>query len=513
MSDWYCSSAAYAAISVFVASHSYSIGDIVKPTAAALKAQWVFRCTTAGTSSTEPAWPTGNNATVVSGGATFTNVTGQSAFGWGAAAGDMPTLQGAVGTVRFIAGDRIFVSSDHAETQTTTVTYGGTGATSYTVGQILCVNRAGSVPPVTADLTVGATVTVGTGAIILTLEANFPVYHYGISYIYTGTSVAGISFGSTGSKTNYFDNCQLYLNTATATVRFSSAASATVVLANSTLRFGAAAQAFAGGSAGTLLELLWLNTLSAIAGATIPTILFAPNGATSLSVTARGVDLSAITGTLLQNPGAGNLGSKFLFDSCRIATGVTRSSTTNVTNTRDLVEMVNCYDGTSILNESYQPAGAVTTERTITLSGGATDDVGVFSHKLVSGTNVDKYVNPLIGFWMDVENTAIGSSKTATVEIISSLTLNNDDISLLLEYQGTTGSSLASFANTLPTNVLTANAAVATSTAIWNSSPATPVKQKLVVTFTPQVAGRVRGQVRLGRASTTAYINPLITIA
>jgi hypothetical protein len=155
----------------------------------------------------------------------------------------------------------------------------------------------------------------------------------------------------------------------------------------------------------------------------------------------------------------------------------------------------------------------VTTERTITLSGGATDDVGVFSHKLVSGTNVDKMVNPLLGFWMDVENTAVGSSKTATVEIISSLTLNDDDISLLLEYQGTSGSSLASFANTLPANVLTTNAAVTASTATWNSSPATPVAQKLQVTFTPQVAGRVRGLVRLGKASTTVYVNPVVTIA
>jgi hypothetical protein len=61
--------------------------------------------------------------------------------------------------------------------------------------------------------------------------------------------------------------------------------------------------------------------------------------------------------------------------------------------------------------------------------------------------------------------------------------------------------------------VLTTNAAVTASTATWNSSPATPVKQKLVVTFTPRQAGRVRGQVRLGRASTTVYVNPIIAIA
>jgi hypothetical protein len=42
--------------------------------------------------------------------------------------------------------------------------------------------------------------------------------------------------------------------------------------------------------------------------------------------------------------------------------------------------------------------------------------------------------------------------------------------------------------------------------------PSTPVKQHLQVTFTPQVAGRVRGIVRLGKVSTTVWVNPQIII-
>jgi hypothetical protein len=113
---------------------------------------------------------------------------------------------------------------------------------------------------------------------------------------------------------------------------------------------------------------------------------------------------------------------------------------------------------------------------------------------------------------MDVEYQTIGSSKTATVEIISSASLNNDEISLFLEYQGSSGSPVASFASTGPGSVLGTPSALPTSTATWNSSPSTPVKQQLSVTFTPQLAGRVRGQVRLGKSSTTVYINPVITI-
>src|SRR5690348_5434725 len=107
MADWYISSAAYTAIATFTASHAYSIGDIVRPTSAASLVKYAYRCTTAGTSSTEPAWPTSNNATVTTGGATFTNVTGQSTYGWTAAAGDIGSIQYS-GPNRFSVGDRVY---------------------------------------------------------------------------------------------------------------------------------------------------------------------------------------------------------------------------------------------------------------------------------------------------------------------------------------------------------------------------------------------------------------------
>jgi hypothetical protein len=349
-----------------------------------------------------------------------------------------------------------------------------------------------------------------SGSTQLNIAGQVPVYHYGMNYVYTGTATAGITFNATGSKAHYLDACQLYLNTSTASVRIQSGTTENIILNNSTVRFGATTQGFGGGNS---WEVTWLNTASPIAGATMPAILFNMFTATNMTVTARGVDFSAITGSLVGNSATET--NRVLLDSCRIASGVTRYNLTSpipVTNTRDLVELVNCYDGTNFISESYQPSGAVTTEFTITLSGGAQDNVGAFSHKMVSNANIDKYVNPLNGFWMDVNNTAIGSSHTATVEIISSASLNNDEISLILEYQGTSGSSLASFVTSLPATVLTTASAVTSSSATWNSSPATPVKQHLQVTFTPQVAGRVRGQVRLGKASTTVYVNPQVTI-
>lgn len=501
MADWYVSSAAYSAIPAFQASHAYVIGDIIVPTAPALRAKWVFRCTTAGTSSTEPTWTTGNNSTIASGGATFTNVTGQSTYFWAAAAGDIPTLIGAVGTARVVLGDRVFVSSDHSETQTASMTYGANVSSAYGLVQYLCVNRAGSTPPVAADLTTGAQVICSNQILF---EATCNHYHYGITYSITAAS--SFIFCSSGTKTAYFKNCQLYLNTSNASSQLRTGDPANLVLDNSTLRFGNAGQSVT--SSTYPFNIRWLNTSSALAGATFPTALFQGSSTGGLLVVARGVDLSALTGTLVQ----GNYNGAYLFDSCKIASAVTRYGTSGIANTAEQVDLVNCFDSTNILSEAYSPFGAVTTEFTITLSGGAADDVSIYSHKMVSNANVDKFVNQLNGFWMDVENTVTGSSKTATVEIISSASLNNDEIALYLQYEGTSSSSVASFGDSFIATALTTATAVTTSTATWNSSPATPVKQKLQVVFTPQHAGRIRGQVRLGKASTTCYVDPRIVV-
>jgi hypothetical protein len=118
---------------------------------------------------------------------------------------------------------------------------------------------------------------------------------------------------------------------------------------------------------------------------------------------------------------------------------------------------------------------------------------------------------PLDSFWLDVNDTLIGTSRTATVELIASAALNNNDVTLSLEYEGTTGSSLASFSSSLA-SPLTATAALATSTATWNNPPATPVAQRLTVTFIQRTAGRLRARVSLGKPSTTLWINPQVAV-
>jgi hypothetical protein len=513
MADWFVSLAAYTAIPVFAIGATYAVGNIVRPIAPVAKARWAFRCTVGGIAGpAEPTWPTGNNAPISTGEVTFVNVTGQSTYGWSAVAGDMPTLLGAVGAQRFFGGDRMLVSSDHDESQTTSTSYGSGGASSvsaFATAQVLSVNRAGAVPPGPADLLPGAIARISGGSTnSLQFWAGFNVYHYGMTYINATGWIAAFIFDL--YKTHYFERCQLWINNATAGLRLQNAQPNTVVLDNSSVRFGNAGQSF---QCGYDLNLTWLNTPIPLGGGTIPTALF---NATSGIYVLRGVDLSLLTTALVATGGASNVtGPKVLLDSCRIAPNVVRLSNASggsAITTHDLVELINCYDGSNYISERWMAQGAVTTEFAVTLTNGARDNVGGYSHKMVSNANSD-FAEPLSGFWLDLNSVAIGTPVNAVVEIISSVTLNNNDIWLLLEFQGTVGSSLATFRKSLPANVLTGATPVLSSTAAWNSMPASPIRQQLLINFTPQVAGRVRAQVCLARPSTTVWYNPQVTIS
>lgn len=499
--DWYVSSTNWATLAQFQTTHAYSVGDVIRPLSPSATTQFALKCTTAGTSgSTQPTWS--STSTTNAGTAVFTNVTGQA---WSTPAGTLATITWQT-SLNIAAGDRVFVSSDHSESGATN-NYQMTGTGSLTPIKLISVNKSGSVPPVEADIQSGASITTSGE---FEVDPFCPLFFDGFTF----NSGASFRFANNGKTHSYFKNCAFVFNNSLTTSVFYSSDQTKITLDNTTVQFGNASQHIRGNST-YQLEVEWINTQSAIAGATIPTNLFNEDAANAppLVVTARGVDLSAVTGTLVASTtSAGGGGTRALFEGCKINTSVTRygtSSSNSVSN--EEVELVNCFDGTNIINERYIPAGTVTTETSTYLSSGASDDVGNFSHKMVTTSFSENVVVPLTSFWLDVENTAVGSAVTATVEIVSSVSLNNTDIHLQLEYQGTSGSSVSSFIDSL-SSPLAASSALPSSTATWNSPPSTPVYQKLQVTFTPEKAGRVRGRVLLGKPSTTVYVNPQILI-
>lgn len=477
MADWYVSSVAYAAIPQYAASTSYTVGQIVRPlTAPAVGHAHVFRCTTAGTSGAEPAWPAGNNATVTSG-ATFTNVTAQSTYGWGAAAGDLYSILGG-GGIRTALGDRVFLSSDHAENQTSaTVVYAfGSAGTGYGVVQAISVNRAGSVPPVAADIQNGAAITLtGTGTnVIMTLQPAVSAFWQGVTFTMGGTATAQSAFDLSGGghKTNYFKNCAFVFTCAGTSGGFINNNNiAKVVFDNTTVSFNQTFQVFLGLGC---WDVTWINTPNALPGPAVPTFLFNPTSISGMhAITCRGVDLSALTTILVITSSNSSFYQtcKALFESCKIAPGVIRLGVPGI-NTAEEVELVNCWDGTNVINERWTQAGNVAADRVTYLNSGAQDDIGNYSLKMLSSSRSDFLAMPLDCFSFDVENTVTGASKTATVEVVSSFALNNNDIRLLLEYMGTSGNPVASFGDTLA-SVLTAATALPTSSNTWTGPAST----------------------------------------
>lgn len=506
MANWYLSSVTFAAIPLFTVTTAYLVGDFVRRRTGETAAnRHVWRCTTAGTTAgAEPTYTNADNdgQTFTSGTATFTCVTGRAAHGWSAAAGDIRTLDGSgAGTLRLAAADQIFASSDHSDpipnstaTPSPFLTFAGAIA-------VISVNRAGSVPPVPADHLAGATFTC-TGSDFI--DPN--VFYQGCRW----TAVTNLFVGDSGA--GHTQTLTIVDGLLTPPSNLNTINELRLILDNTQITFSATTKFIGATGTGGNIVIDWRNTVVPFVGPFYPTILFGGTSAiTAFFVTCRGLDLSALTSaTALTNPNA-IVAQRFLFDSCKIDPTVLRLSTAGNRVGDFLVELVNCYDGTNVINERYTQQGQVTTERTVTLSGGANDG-SPFSHKMVSSADIFKRNSQMDGFVMEVYNGTTGVSQTATVEVMhSGPTLMDDELSLDLEYYPTSGSTLADFSTTL-SHLLAVPAAVASSTAAWDYDPVTPVRQKLVATFTAQRAGRLRGIVKLGKASTTVYYNPKMTV-
>lgn len=221
------------------------------------------------------------------------------------------------------AGDTIYVSEDHAETQATSMTLASPGTAAAPV-RVICVNHSGSVPPVSADIRTTATVTT-TGTQFITFQTtadSFTVYD-GITFSAgTGSSATTLTLAGSNRMSVKFRNCALRLGVTQNGGRISTPNNGSrVELDNTTVQFAATGQAIQPGC-----EIVWRNTPSAITGATIPTTLFTPLATNGTDILIEGVDLSAITGTIIGNVTTATSVRARLHD-CKINASVTIAAT------------------------------------------------------------------------------------------------------------------------------------------------------------------------------------------
>ena len=402
------------------------------------------------------------------------------------------------------AGDIFWVAHDHNQTQATAlvITFPGTEALP---SKVYCVNRAGSVPPVAADLrTTGQITTTANSSLTL---AGTVSEIYGIIFSAasgaSGTPVMAI--GNTSNRSMRLVNCSLRLGGTQGGSRINlpaQAAANIVVLENTTLQFGAVGQLVQSNG-----RAIWRNTPNAILGAIIPTTLMSlVNVGGDWLV--EGVDLSAAGAgkTLMSLALAGPCNA--VIKDCKINAAVAVATSPPVSPGGCELSLIRCDGGDGVYRtEKYSYAGTLTTETTIVRTGGASDGTTPIAWKVVTTAN-SKWEFPFETLPITVWNETVGAPVTVTLEGIwgSGATPLNDDIWMEAQYFGTAGSTLASVATSGKASGLAVGASYPASAANWAGSSV--VEFKMAVTVTPQEKGPITIYVRAAKPSATCYIDP-----
>lgn len=402
------------------------------------------------------------------------------------------------------AGDDFWVASDHAESTAGAITLSFPG-TATAPNRIMSVDRAGSTPPVGADVLAGASVS-SSGNTSITIGGSY-IYMYGLTFNagVGGTTTANLTLTQGGNRV--YEACAFNIATTGASSRIINSFTDTKTeCINCTVSFGSTSQ----GLNITTGNFHWRNKpgSTAITGATLPTTL-APNSSTSTLGTKNvfsGLDLSALGSgkTLIA---AGSTGFDII--NCKLDAAVTISGTPGFNYNPGIRVLGSGSAGIVRREEIYLYQGTLTTETTIKRTAGASDGVTAYSWKIVTTAN-SKRTAPFETFDGAIWNTTTGSAKTLTIHTVTdNVTLTDAEIWLEVEYLGSSATPVSTLITDANATVLTTAANQATSTEAWTTTGlGTPVYQKLEVTFTPQMAGLFRWKVRVAKASTTVYVCP-----
>jgi hypothetical protein len=403
------------------------------------------------------------------------------------------------------AGDIFYVSEDHSESTASTVTLTFQGTPS-NPSLVYCVDHAGTVPPVSADLrTTGAVAVTGNN----TLAVNGSAYFYGVQWkTGGGSSIGTLTFGSGNGNTQTHESCTFALN-GTLGGNFApggAAQGSKATLINCTVTFASSSSSWV-----LRADLKMIGGSVALTG-TVPTTLFSFGSGGCWSVVEfSGVDFSGLgSGKTLFGTSPTFSGYGQLRD-CKVGASVTVASTPTYP-ASPIADLINCDSGaTNYRNERYRYSGTQTTETTIVRSGGASDGTTPVAHTIVTTANATKQF-PFESFPLAIWNDTVGSSVTVTVYGIwgGGAVPNNDDIWIEAEYLGSSSSPLGSFVSNGKADGLASNAALSSDSSTWGGST---TAFKMSVTFTPQQKGLVYITVKAAKASSTFYIDPKIELS
>lgn len=404
-----------------------------------------------------------------------------------------------------------FIASDHIENLPSgynQFTSDGTYGSPNTINRLISVNRAGSVPPVSADVVRGAIIRKSDAAEVYV--GNW-AYYEGINWQLGYGLAAGttqLTFAGFGRHI-IMRNCLFDASTNTGTVKlYFGSNTCSAVFKSCQLKWGHATQHVLSPASGAVVLWDGEGTSLFAAGSVIPTVRIFEQNSDVGSWEFRNADLSALAaGVYIFSTG----GSRNIIRNCKLTTGFllgtsnqnppADSEGTSPGRTEDVIDCT-ITDG-SIVNRRNTNRGAIYIEplvyRTTTpvlLNGVA------YSWKIYP--NYYASMNDFAETWEGIEVISVGDigvSKTLTVEVLGmNATLTNKQCWIEVEYQGSSSHTMCQTASShiIPGGLLQTAAQLTNSSASWTkpgSGYPNSQGQKLSATFTPQRAGIVRWKV------------------
>lgn len=406
------------------------------------------------------------------------------------------------------AGDEFDVSEDHAESAAslTSITWPGTEASP---NRVLCVNHAGSVPPVSADLATTATVTT-TGANNISIPSG-RAYVYGIAFSAgSSTSNGNISVGSSSTLNTFaiYENCKFILGGNNASSRINFGATTALIeqrLINPTFKFAHASQGIVNNGP------LVIAKGSVDSGGTAPTTLFlAASAQRYIETTATGFDMSFLGSGKNLVDASGAFPYRYFFRDCKLGSSVAIKTGTIAGRGGCEVTLINGDSAdTNYRYARHTYDGDILSETTIVRTGGSSDGTTPISRKLTSSANT-KFYAPLLGGVVPFWNSTVGSVTVEAEVVTDNVTLKDNEAWIEVWYPGTSGYPLNLASSDAAPDVLNAGTNQTSSSVTWTTTGlTTPIKQTLSTTFTTTKAGPLYARVVLAKPSTTMYVDGL----
>lgn len=418
-------------------------------------------------------------------------------------------------------GDVIRVAHDHAEANAAAADVALNFATNAaTVTYVVCVDRTTDLPAETATyaVTTNFALAVGSGSNVVYGIIAF----YGINFsIGAGATAKNIRLGSSGNfnaQKLIAERCTFTISNTSTSSRLNPTAGPSGMdtqMVNCGLSFANASQNIAGTGTGRLSIFNDPTVPFLIPGTAAITTVF--SSAPQQAGTIQGVDFTPASATATIFP-AGSGTTKIQLIDCKIgASQVIAPTLTDITTIIELINTANTALSGGYRQQRRVYGGSLVEETTVLRTGGASDGTTAFSWKMVSSTGIGR-LKSLDSFDGAIWNDVVGSPKTIALHLVTdNVQLTNADFSFEVDYLGVSGSpQKSSTTNRLSiagqaTGVGAAN--LASDTATWMTTGlTTPLKQKVELTFTPQVAGLIRWRVKLAKASTTVYVCPKVDI-